>query len=418
MTTPLDSLFLTAGTALFAEGDAGDRAYLIKAGEVEILLERGGREVVLARRVAGEIIGEMALIDRGTRSASARVSRAAELVAISQDQLEQRIVGTDPILRLCLDVVIARYRETLSMMPTDVVARAPATRSDEPGTDFRAAAALLTLERQIAEGLEQGQFEIHLQPIVWLSDRSLAGFEALARWRHPTRGFVPPSEFIPVAESCGLIVRLTGWMIGEAARAARRVLDLCRAGQLAAPFFISVNVSGHDIHQPGFADAVMATLREADLPPEHFKLELTESMLMKDPSRAGGVLARCRDEGIGIAVDDFGTGYSSLSHLSTLPITTLKIDRCFVTAMLEDPTSRKIVNTVRLLARELGLPVVAEGIEREPEAQALDALGCEYGQGYLFGRPMPLSDALALAAAHRPRPSTLSPRLPAGARPC
>ncbi len=412
MTPPLESLFLPVGTTLFAEGDAGDRAYLIAAGEVDILIERDGREIVLAHRGTGEIIGEMALLDRGPRSASARVTRAAEVIAVSQRQLEQRIAETDPILRLCLSVVIARYRDTLAMARSGFAVPPPAAEMRTPGGDFHAAVAMLTLERQIEEGLDRGEFVLFLQPIVRLADRSLAGFEALARWQHPTRGLMPPSEFISVAESSGLIVRLTAWILREAVSAARRLLDVLRPEPGVETFFVSVNVSGHDLHQPGFADIVMATLRDAGLPPEHLKLEVTESMLMKDPSRAGGVLESCRIQGVGVAVDDFGTGYSSLSHLSTLPITTLKIDRSFVKAMADDLTSRKIVNTVRLLARELGIPVVAEGIEREGEAQALDELGCEYGQGYLFGRPMPLGDALALAAVAPPEVRAMPSRCP------
>ena len=412
MTLPLHCLRLPAGTTLFSEGDGGDRAYLIQSGVVDILIERDGREIVLARRGAGEIIGEMALLDRGPRSASARVTQGAELVAISQRQLEQRIIETDPILRMCIGVLIARYRETLSMARSGFAGPAPVVSPPAPGGDFHAAVAMLALERQIEEGLGRGEFALHLQPIVRLADRSLAGFEALARWHHPVRGLVPPSEFIPVAEASGLVVQLTAWILGEATRAVRQLLDIRRTDDDVEPFFVSVNVSGHDLHQPGFAETVMAILREAALPPEHLKLEVTESMLMKDPSRAGRILESCRAQGMGIAVDDFGTGYSSLSHLSTLPITTLKIDRCFVKAMADHPTSRKIVNTVRLLARELDIPVVAEGIEREVEASLLNAMGCEYGQGYLFGRPMPLSDALALMAAQpRRRRGTLR-RLP------
>ena len=356
MTAALDSLFLQVGTTLFSEGDAGDQAYLIRSGEIEIVIERDGRDIVLARRGAGEIIGEMALLDGGARSAGARVARAAELVGISQRQLEQKIAETDPILRLCLGVVIARYRETLTMARAGFGGAPPAAPRHMPGKDFHAALALLTLERQIEQGLERGEFALYLQPIVRLSDRSLAGFEALARWHHPTRGLVPPSEFIPIAESSGLVVQLTAWMLGEAARAVGLLLDTRRTSKDTEPFFVSVNVSGHDLHQPGFADTVMAILRGADIPPEHLKLEVTESMLMKDPSRAGRILESCRAQGMGIAVDDFGTGYSSLSHLSTLPITTLKIDRCFVNAMTEDPISRKIVNTIRPAGARAGHP--------------------------------------------------------------
>ena len=405
MATPLDHISLPAGTRLFSEGELGDNAYLIRSGEIEIVVERDGEEVILARRGAGEIIGEMALLDRGPRSATARVVVPIEVIAISLRQLEQRIANTDPILRMCLGVVIERYRETLKFARPDKSlppqTRAP-TQHRPVGREFHAAVEVLTLEREIQQGLKDAEFEIYLQPIVALRDRSLAGFEALIRWNHPVRGLTGPAHFIPVAESSGLIVQLTEWVLRETIRLIPELLAAAPA-TVGTPLFVSVNVSGHDLVQPDFAETIKTILREGAVDPRHLKLEITESMLMKDPDRAGRILEACREFGMGIAVDDFGTGYSSLSYLSTLPITKLKIDQCFVRAMTTDPTSRKIVNTIRFLARELDIPVVAEGIENEAEAMALWALKCEFGQGYLFGRPMPAADALSLLRATRAR---------------
>ena len=393
----LDSVFLPTGRILFSEGDAGDQAYLILSGEIEIWIERDGKETVLARRGAGDLIGEMALLDNGDRSASARVSRPAEVVAISKRQLEQRLADTDPFLRMVLSVVISRYRETLKRLDGGSVLHAPVAIERISGADFATALGVLTLEREIETGLARDEFQLYLQPIVRLRDRALAGFEALARWQHPTRGLLLPSQFIAVAENSGLVIHMTTQMLRQAARAVPLLLGSrsAAAADDADPLFVSVNVSAQDLVQPGFADEVMEILRDATLLPVHLKLEVTESMLMKDPGRAGRILTTCRSHGVGIAVDDFGTGYSSLSHLSTLPITTLKIDRCFVRAMVDEPKICKIVDTIRLLARELAIPVVAEGIESEVEAAALHTTGCEYGQGYLFGRPMPLAEAIA-----------------------
>ena len=403
MAMPLDHISLPAGALLFSEGEPGDNAYLIRSGEVEIVVERDGQDVVLAHRGAGEIIGEMALLDRGPRSASARVLAPIDVIAISLRQLEQRIANTDPILRMCLGVVIERYRETLKFARAQPVPQPPRRLPPEPGAiggDLRAAAEVLTLEREIDRGIETSEFELYLQPIVALSDRSLAGFEALLRWNHPVRGPLLPVHFIPGAESSGLIVKLTEWVLRDAIRLLPDLLAAAPdAGPIGTSLFISVNISGHDLVQPEFAETIKTILSEGAVHPRHLKLEITESMLMKDPDRAGKILEACREHGMGIAVDDFGTGYSSLSHLSTLPITKLKIDRCFVRAMTTDPTSRKIVNTIRFLARELAIPVVAEGIESEAEAMALEALDCEYGQGFLFGRPIPARDALSLLRA-------------------
>ena len=355
----------------------------------------------------------MALIDGGSRSASARVTQDAEVIAISARQLSQRLDNLDPILRMCLGVIIERYRETLLMARTGTSAP-PSVRPT--GRDYTTAVGVLTLERDIERGLHNREFEAFLQPIVALADRSLAGFEALVRWRHPERGLLLPSEFIPVAESSGLVVQVTEWMLGEVVRMIPALIEARRPQREPVgrerdtdTLFVSVNVSGHDLLQPGFADTVMKILHAGLIDPERLKLEITESMLMKDPARAGRILQTCRDHGIGIAVDDFGTGYSSLSYLSTLPITALKIDRSFVKSLVTDPTNRKIVNTISFLARELEIPVVAEGIETESEAKVLSGMHCEYGQGYLFGRPMPIADSLALIARGPPPHPDRSP---------
>ncbi len=412
MTMPLEHLRFSSGTTLFSEGEVGDAAYLIKSGEIDIMGRRDGGEFRLARRGAGEIIGEMALIDGGSRSASARVTRDAEVIAISAGQLAQRLETLDPILRMCLGVVIERYRETLLMARTGISAPA----SVRPiAQDYAAAVGVLTLEREIERGLQNREFEAFLQPIVNLGDRSLAGFEALIRWHHPERGLLPPLEFIPIAESSGFVVQITAWMLGEVVRMIPALMEARRTqreGDGLDPdtdaLFVTVNVSGHDLLQPAFADTVMKILDAGLIDPEHLKLEVTESVLMKDPAGAGRMLRTCRDHGIGIAIDDFGTGYSSLSYLSRLPITTLKIDRSFVKALITDPTNRKIVNTISFLARELEIPVVAEGIETEAEATVLSGMRCQFGQGYLFGRPMPLSESLALIA-RGPTPADRSP---------
>ena len=413
MTMPLEHLRFSSGTTLFSEGDAGDAAYLIKSGEIDIVGRRDGGEFRLARRGAGEIIGEMALIDGGSRSASARVMQDAEVIAISARQLAQRLDGLDPILRMCLGVIIERYRETLLMARTGTSAP-PLVRPT--AQDYSAAVGVLTLEREIERGLQNREFEAFLQPIVKLGDRSLAGFEALVRWHHPERGLLLPLEFIPVAENSGLVVQITEWMLGEVVRMIPALIDAGRAqrdrdglARDADALFVSVNVSGHDLLQPGFAESVMKTLHAGLIEPGRIKLEITESMLMKDPAGAGRILQMCRDHGMGIAVDDFGTGYSSLSYLSTLPITTLKIDRSFVKSLVTDPTNRKIVNTISFLARELEIPVVAEGIESEAEAKLLSGMHCEYGQGYLFGRPMPMTETLALIARGPPPHADLLP---------
>ncbi|HEX8417573.1 MAG TPA: EAL domain-containing protein [Methylobacterium sp.] len=386
---------LPAGSILFEAGETGEAAYLIMEGGLEIFLRRDGREIRLATRGAGEIVGEMALLDSGPRSASARVTAACSLILITEDQIRHRTRQLDPILNMFLGVVLARYRDLLPLVNQAAphqASAAPASASTGEAIDR------LVMERELRRALNQNELALFFQPIVRLDSGAIAGFEALMRWRHPERGLIPPLEFIPVAEASGLIVELTQWALAEVGRLLPEIMRtaLGNVAGLEGPPFLSVNVSGHDLALVGFPATIADMLARTGIAPERLKIEITESILMRDPGRAAEALELCRKSGMGIAIDDFGTGYSSLSYLTTLPITTLKVDRAFVQAMLGEPRSRKVVQTILRLADELGIPVVAEGIEEPAEAEALVAMGCAFGQGYLFGRPVPLAETLAL----------------------
>jgi EAL domain-containing protein (putative c-di-GMP-specific phosphodiesterase class I) len=403
MDAALQRIELPEGSLLFAEGDAGSCAYLIHSGRIEIYLERDGREVILAVRGPGEIVGEMAIIDNRLRSASARVASDCELAPITAEQIAHRMAQTDPILRMCLGVVIARYREMVAMI--DSGDRRPAGRGASASrNDFQAALGTLSFESELRRALQKGELELFFQPIVRLPTRRLVGFEALSRWRHPTRGLIAPAEFIPVAEASGLILDITAWCLAEVAGAFPAILQAgLRNVGAVEPLFMSVNVSGHDLMEDAFVGSVAAMLRTSGIAPGSLNLEITESVLMKDPAKAIAALEACRRLGLKIAIDDFGTGYSSLSYLSALPITTIKIDRSFVHSMTQSAASRKIINMILRLAEELDIPVVAEGIETADEAQALADLGCAFGQGYLFGRPLALDQTLALTRLWKSR---------------
>ncbi|WP_336489334.1 EAL domain-containing protein [Methylobacterium nigriterrae] len=403
---PYAHITAPAGTMLFEEGEPGDFAYLITSGRIEIFLGRGESRTVLAVRGPGEIFGEMAILDSDPRSASARALEDCVLVPVSEAQIRHRLSETDPVLRLCLGVVMARYRETVARLtgraPAPSPARAPATSASPAArADFDAAIAAVVVERELRRALDRGEFELFFQPIVRLGPDTLAGFEALIRWRHPERGVVAPGVFIPVAEESGLVVEITAWVLSEVGRVLPEIMLAGLQNPRAAgePMFLSVNISGHDLANASFPGMIGEMLRRTGIAPEHLKLEITESTLMRDPASAADALNLCRESGMGIAIDDFGTGYSSLSYLSTLPITTLKVDRAFVRAMLTEPRDRKIIQTILRLADEIGIPVVAEGIEESAEAEALARMGCAYGQGYHFGRPAPLAETLALIRA-------------------
>jgi EAL domain-containing protein (putative c-di-GMP-specific phosphodiesterase class I) len=393
-----DNLFLPAGAMLFNEGDEGNAAFLIKSGSIEVFRFRDDCEQVVANLGPGDLLGEMSALDRRPRTAGARATVDSELVPITADQIERRIADADPVLRLCLKLATERFREAVA--ETDTPRVATTARGGELGAAFE----MIELEREIDRGLTAGEFELFYQPIVRLADGGLAGCEALARWRHPARGLVPPCDFIPAAEASGLIERLTDWCVGEAI--GRRDRLATAAGGAGDGFFVTVNVSGRDLARPQFAAGVGAAVAGAGISPASVKLEITESMLMANPDGAARILADLRSRGLGVAIDDFGTGYSSLSYLATLPITTLKIDRSFVLALADSRVNARIVQTILRLADELGIAAVAEGIEDSLTAETLNRMGCTYGQGYHFAKPLPFAEFVAWAAARSAAPAS------------
>lgn len=241
----------------------------------------------------------------------------------------------------------------------------------------------VNLERDLARAIGADEIDIAFQPLVHVPSGRVESLEALARWKHPRRGAVPPSIFIPLAEAAGL-VRPLGERIQEL---TCRQLARWRAGGLNIR--AAINVSARELQHPGFADTFLDTLARHGLPGEALEVELTETALMTSPEDSGLNLRRLRDAGIRAAVDDFGTGYSSLTQLKRLPVATLKIDREFVAEMTTDTVDAGIVETIVALAHGLGLTVVGEGAETKAQQAALLNLGCEVQQGYRFCRPLP-----------------------------
>ncbi len=254
----------------------------------------------------------------------------------------------------------------------------------------------LRIETDLRRAIERREFRLHYQPIVELPSGRLVGFEALMRWAHPDRGLVPPMEFIPVAEDTGLIVPLGEWGFGEACRQMRAWHERFST---QPPLMISVNLSGKQFVQPDLADRLDRILRETGLAPESLKIEITESVLMDNPESAALTLARFRALNVQISLDDFGTGYSSLGYLHRFPIDTLKVDRSFVNAMGREGEGSELVRTIITLAHSMDMTVVAEGVETKEQVAQLAALGCEYGQGYYFAKPMSAEDAAVLIDA-------------------
>nr|GAJ36733.1 hypothetical signaling protein CC0091 [Bradyrhizobium sp. DOA9] len=246
----------------------------------------------------------------------------------------------------------------------------------------------LTLERELALAADRGEFELFYQPQVRLVDGSLVGAEALIRWRHPVRGFVSPAEFMPVVHTSALSERIANWVMETACRQAR-------AWELSGnDVRVAINLSPSQLQSGDLAHSVAALLDETGLTPSLLEIEVTEDILLHDERRVLEMFKRIQDLGVRILFDDFGTGYASLSYLKKFPLDGLKIDRSFVFGLLSNSDDAAIVGSTIGLSKQLGLTVVAEGIENRATADFLVSMGCEEGQGYFFGRPMP-ADAFA-----------------------
>ncbi|WP_181885503.1 putative bifunctional diguanylate cyclase/phosphodiesterase [Trinickia dinghuensis] len=266
------------------------------------------------------------------------------------------------------------------------------------------AGAALQLEAELREAIANGELMLAYQPIVLLRDGTICGFEALLRWRHPARGVIAPSTFLPVAEETGLIRPIGRWVLAEACRQIRLWQN---EFPRESPLSISVNMSASQLSEGDFVDHVEQVLKATGVPPASLKLELTESTAMVDTERTVALLHGLRALGVQISLDDFGTGYSSLSYLRRLPIDTLKIDRSFVSGLEANPDNRHILETITMLARALGMDVVAEGPETAGEVASLAELECGYAQGYYFFRPLePAAAAAALLAQNHRGPGT------------
>ncbi|KJB96342.1 diguanylate cyclase (GGDEF)-like protein [Skermanella aerolata] len=257
----------------------------------------------------------------------------------------------------------------------------------------RSAMTRLTLEADLRRAMVNGEFLLHYQPIVSLESLEVVGFEALVRWRRPDGSMVYPGDFIGIVEDTGLIVALGFWILREACMATRRWQ---REFPRETPLTISVNISPRQFAEPDLVAQVRRIIAETGIDPQTVRLEITESVTIGDADREVSMLSQLKDLGIRLSIDDFGTGYSSLSYLHRLPLDVLKIDRSFVSAMDKSAESFQIVNTIMNLARNLGMHVVAEGAEVAGQIEQLQSLGCDYGQGYFFSKPMDPADVVKL----------------------
>lgn len=385
------------GSTILREGEAGSCAYMVESGQVHVSKRSDGVDRPIAVLGPGNLIGEMAAIDEQVRSATVTALTQVEVVPISHGRLEAMIEQADPLLNLMLRAMFNRLREaqerSAAPMPRDA-SSAWSPQADERYRRAMAAASdQLKLDRALADAIRRREFVLQYQPIVSVVDRTIVGFEALIRWFRPEVGMVPPSSFVSAAERTGLIVPIGLWVLEQAGFILRRLRGARRARGDGRDLFMTVNVSARQLREPADVEALCAAVRASGAEPNSIKLEITENVLMENAEFVHEALQRVRATGVQLAIDDFGTGYSSLSYLHRYPVDVLKIDRSFTSSMLNSESSRRLMGSIIGLARGLDLDVVAEGIEQEAELEMLRDMGCAYGQGYLFSRPLNLEDA-------------------------
>jgi EAL domain-containing protein (putative c-di-GMP-specific phosphodiesterase class I) len=376
---------LAPAEIVFDIGDHGDCAYVIETGSVEIIAKPDQGQIAILR--AGELFGEVALLDHQPRTATVRALEETTLVRIERNHVNELLKRSDPVIRHLMTLLLERFRST---HPGQVSAHHPSGTA----MDQEVALRTLTLTRDLSFALDNGQLELFYQPLIGFAERNLVGFEALVRWHHPVLGMIMPMEFIGLAEKTGLIHRLGFWVLEHAIDAWAELRTLCQPG-VGLPPFISVNLSAAELSDPNIVDTIRLALERKNMLPQELKIELTETVIIEDRVTVGEVLEKLSALGIAIALDDFGTGYAGLDYLKSLPISCLKIDKTFVQEMATSLRSHEIVQSAINLAWSIGLSTIAEGIEDEDTARRLNDLSCNIAQGYYFARPMPASAVAA-----------------------
>ena len=357
----------------------------------------------MGTRGPGSIIGEMAIVDNQPRSATVKSLERCTLLEITKEDFARSVRGANPIVRLISQVILMRYRDILRRSQT-LLTESPETPSPEESERAYAeqtnVVESIKLANEFKVAIVSGQLFLHYQPIISISSGRVLGLEALMRWRHPERGIVPPDEFIPMAEGSGLIIEASRWAIAEVCQMLNR-LSVRRPD--LEDLYVSVNLSATDFEEETFLDNFCRILQENQTQANRFHIEITERLLLQQPKNVKNSLERCRRLGMKVVIDDFGTGYSSLSYLHQYPIDTLKIDRSFVQEMRSDKTVFGLIKSILTLRENMGIDIVAEGVEEAEEVTLLSQLDCDNAQGYYFARPMPESELAAVLDARNPQ---------------
>lgn len=374
-----DELIITVARRLMSALRGGDLLARLAGDEFGVLLKLAdgpGDALHAARRIHAVLAAPFRLTDLEIRiDCAIGCSLTTETVAIAEDLVRN-----------------AQFALKRAKRSGKVEVYQPGEAAD--------ARRRFSMETELRRAIDAGELTLVYQPLVDLQHDRIAGFEALARWEHPTEGCISPNDFVPVAEESGLIVPLGRWALAEA---TQTLADWDRRAGAPLPIYLGVNLSPVQLVRDDVAKIAQQALEDSGLSGKRLMLELTESAIIADPERSARLLNQLKALEATVAMDDFGTGYSSLAYLQKLPIDVLKIDRSFVTGMLQDRDSIAIVRAILGLASALGMHTTAEGIETAELANTLAALGCTCGQGYYFSRPLEAQAAFDYCQAFNQR---------------
>jgi diguanylate cyclase (GGDEF)-like protein len=374
--------------------DLGDRILRLVGGRI---LECLAPDESVAR-ISGSQFAILMIEAMARRSVHSLADEIAKALAVPIELPDQEIfltasIGSSMASSRGTSALSLQQQATSALLEARRLGGAQMIEFDLSMKDERA--AHLAMETDLRNALRSDEIEVQYQPIMHLNSMEIAGFEALARWRHPSQGLLQPDQFIDLAEQMGMINEIGQTVLAQAARQLgiwQRVLRHER------PFFVAVNISPSHLMESNFLEQLQLVINRESLNPDSLKIEVTETVIMRHPERAAKLFERLRSLGVGLACDDFGSGFSNLASLRNLPFDTLKLDRSFIAPESFDQRSSKIITTITELAHSLGMLVVAEGIEDQEQLDRLVLLGCDLGQGYYIGQPMPSTEVTDMLA--------------------
>jgi diguanylate cyclase len=390
----VDTRIFQEGDTIFAEGDISNYAYIIEDGEVEIFTYIGAERKVLNILTPGNLFGELALVDRQPRSASALATKRTTLTLVTQQQVDERLSDADPILRMLLYVVMKHFRQEVKRARSQysTFTRKNISEDAETFNQMRIleAVGMARLEADLRTAIKEDHFRLFYQPVIDLTSGTMVSLEALIRWENPKRGLLAPLEFIEIAEATNLILPIGRWVVAEGLAALKQIQN-----HVKNDLSMSFNVARRQMEHADFLPSLAESVHTENINPRHVHLEILERNLFLRSKMEDWITA-CAKHGFPVLLDDFGTGYSSLLYLQQFQPASLKIDRSFISGLPQNKESRSICKAIIDLATAMNIGVIAEGIETAEQATALRELGCIRGQGYLYSKPVPVAGIIDL----------------------